>query len=96
MHFFSVFSLVTMAHVLITISVSLRVIKVRLPVATSLAWMILVFFLPAAGAAAYLVLGEKRLGKKFAARTLAIRGRYGSWLRELPQEIVPEKARSGA
>jgi cardiolipin synthase len=86
MHFFSVFSLVTMAHVLITISVSLRVIKVRLPVATSLAWMILVFFLPAAGAAAYLVLGEKRLGKKFAARTQAIKGRYDSWLKKLPQE----------
>jgi cardiolipin synthase A/B len=93
MHFFSVFSLVTMAHVLITISVSLRVIKVRLPVATSLAWMILVFFLPVVGAAAYLVLGEKRLGKKFAARTQVIKGRYDSWLKKLPPEIRSDPQR---
>ena len=41
MHFFSVFSFMTLAHMLITIGVSIRVIKVRLPVATSLAWLIL-------------------------------------------------------
>ena len=62
MHFFSVFTFMTVAHVLIIICVSVRVIKVRLPVATSLAWLILVFFLPLVGAIAYLVLGEKRLG----------------------------------
>ena len=43
MHFFSIFSLMTLAHVLITIGVSFRVIQVRLPVATSLAWLILLF-----------------------------------------------------
>jgi hypothetical protein len=37
MHFFSVFTLMTLVHVLIIIGVSLRVIQVRLPVATSLA-----------------------------------------------------------
>ena len=87
MHFFSVFSLVIIAHMLIIIGVSLRVIKVRLPVATSLAWMILVFFLPVAGATIYLFLGEKRLGKKFTARTLVIRGRYANWLDNLSPEI---------
>jgi len=76
-----------MAHVLIIIGVSLRVIKVRLPVATSLAWMILVFFLPVGGAIIYLVLGEKRLGKKFTARAHVIRGRYASWLNNLNPEI---------
>ena len=40
MHFFSVFTLMTLAHVLITIGVSIRIIKVRLPVATSLAWLV--------------------------------------------------------
>jgi len=87
MHFFSVFSFVTLVHVLIIIGVSIRVIKVRLPVGTSLAWLILVFFLPLVGAIAYLVLGEKRLGPKFAARTQAITGRYSRWLKDLPQEI---------
>jgi len=37
MHFFSIFSLMALAHVLIIIGVSIRIIKVRLPVAASLA-----------------------------------------------------------
>jgi cardiolipin synthase len=52
----------TLVHVLIIIGVSFRVIQVRLPVATSLAWLLLVFLLPLVGAIAYLVLGEKRSG----------------------------------
>jgi len=39
------------------------------------------------GAIAYLVLGEKRLGRKFAVRSQAIKERYDNWLRELPPEI---------
>jgi len=87
MEFFSFFTLMTLVHVLIIIGVSFRVIQVRLPVATSLAWLILVFFLPLVGAIAYLVLGEKRLGQKFSARTRAIKARYDNWLQDLPPEI---------
>jgi len=93
MHFFSVFTFMTVAHVLIIICVFVRVIKVRLPVATSLAWLILVFFLPLVGAIAYLVLGEKRLGHKFAARSQAIKGRYDRWLQDLPPEIRSDPQR---
>jgi cardiolipin synthase len=93
MHFFSVFTLMTLVHVLIIIGVSFRVIQVRLPVATSLAWLILIFFLPLVGAIAYLVLGEKRLGRKFMARTQAIKGRYDSWLQDLPSEIRSDPQR---
>ena len=93
MHFFSLFTLITLMHVLIIIGVSIRVIKVQLPVATSLAWLLLVFFLPLVGAVAYLVLGEKRLGHKFAARSQAIKGRYDSWLKELPPEIRSDPQR---
>jgi hypothetical protein len=48
------------------------ILKVRLPVATSLAWLLLVFFLPLVDAIAYLVLGENRLGHKFWNRGLKI------------------------
>lgn len=58
----------TLLHVLIIIGVSIRIIAVRLPVAVSLAWLLLVFFLPLVGAIAYLVLGEKRLGRNYAVR----------------------------
>ena len=53
MHFFSLFTFMTLLHVLIIIGVSIRVIKVKLPVATSLAWLLLVFFLPLVGAIGY-------------------------------------------
>jgi cardiolipin synthase len=86
MHFFSVFTLMTLLHVLVIIGVSFRVIHVRLPVAVSLAWLLLVFFLPLVGAIAYLVLGEKRLGRKFMARSRTIKGRYDNWLKNLPPE----------
>lgn len=87
MHFFSLFTVMTLVHVLIIVGVSVRVIKVRLPVATSLAWLILIFFLPLVGAIGYLVLGEKRLGRQFMTRTRAIKERYDSWLQNLPPEI---------
>jgi cardiolipin synthase A/B len=93
MHFFSVFNLLTMVHVLIIIGVSLRIIKVRLPVAASLAWLILVFFLPLLGAISYLVLGEKRLGHEFTARSRAIRACYDDWLKELPPDIRSDPQR---
>jgi cardiolipin synthase len=93
MPFSSLFTLMTLIHVLLIGGVSTRIIKVRLPVSTSLAWLTLVFFLPLVGAAAYLVIGEKRLGPKFSARSLAIRGRYERWLGELPQEIRSDPQR---
>ena len=91
MHFFSVFTFMTLVHVLIIIAVSIRVIKVRLPVATSLAWLLLVFFLPLVGAIAYLVLGEKRLGRKFTVRSQAIKARYDRWLQDLPPEFRSDR-----
>jgi cardiolipin synthase len=87
MHFFSLFTFMTLLHVLFIIGLSIRIIQVRLPVAVSLAWLILIFFLPLVGAIAYLVLGEKRLGRKFTIRSQAIKARYDNWLQDLPPEI---------
>ena len=91
MQLFSFFNFLTLVHVLIIIGVSIRVIQVRLPVATSLAWLILVFFLPLVGAIAYLVLGEKRLGQKSTTRSQVIKARYDRWLQNLP----PEQLKAG-
>ncbi len=83
----STFSFMALAHAAITIGISIRVIKIRLPVATSLTWLIFVFFVPFVGTLLYLVFGEKRLGGKFTARAEAIKERYQSWLGELPPGI---------
>jgi cardiolipin synthase len=86
-------SLIIIAHIFIIIGVSVRVIMMRLPVGTALAWIILIFFLPFAGAVIYLVLGEKRLGRKRTQRAASLWERYNRWLREL-QRLVPDE-RSG-
>ena len=87
MDFTLLFTLSALIHGLIIISVSVRIVMVRLPVSTSLAWMTLIFFLPLGGVTAYLVLGEKRLGSRFSARSRAVYERYSRWLKEVPLEI---------
>ncbi len=87
---FSWTSLVIMAHAMLIIGVTGRVVMMRLPVGTALAWIVLIFFLPFAGAVIYLVLGEKRLGRKRTRRAASLWGRYSLWLRELPR-LVPDE-----
>ena len=64
----------------------------RLAVGTALAWIILIFFLPFAGAAMYLVLGEKRLGRKRTQRAASLWGGYSRWLRQLPRQTPDEQS----
>ena len=90
---FSWTSLIIMAHAMLIIGVTLRVIMMRLAVGTALAWIILIIFLPFAGAVIYLVLGEKRLGRRRTQRAASLWGRYRRWLRELPR-LAPDE-RSG-
>jgi len=80
--------LIVPAHVVIIIGLSIRVIMMRRPVGVSLAWLILIFILPFAGAALYLLIGERRMGRRRAERTAALRGEYEEWLRRLPQDVV--------
>jgi len=86
-------SLIIMVHAMLIIGVALRVIMMRLAVGTALAWIILIFFLPFAGALIYLVLGEKRLGRKRTQRAASLWERYNRWLQDLPR-LVPDE-RSG-
>ena len=85
-------SLIIVAHIIVIIGVSVRVIMMRLPVGTALAWIVLIFFLPFAGAVIYLVLGEKRLGRKRTQRAASLWGRYSRWLRELPRQAPDDQS----
>ena len=96
MPFSSYFTSMTFIHVLIIVAVSIRIIKVRLPVSTSLAWLTLLFFLPLAGALGYMIFGERRLGPKFSTRSRTIQKRYERWLTELPEEILSDSKRLGS
>ena len=77
---------------MVIIGVTLRVIMMRLAVGTTLAWIILIFFLPFAGAVMYLVLGEKRLGRKRTQRAASLWEGYSRWLRQLPRQTPDEQS----
>jgi len=87
---FSWTSLIIIAHAMIIIGVTVRVIMMRLAVGTALAWIILIFILPFAGAAMYLVFGEKRLGRRRTQRAASLWGRYRRRLQELPLRAPDE------
>lgn len=78
--------LLLVAHVIIIISLSLRVIMKRRPVGVSLAWLVLIFLLPFAGAILYLLVGERRLGKRREERARSLTGVLEECFRTLPEE----------
>ena len=89
---FSWTRLIIIAHTMVIVGVTLRVIMMRLPVGTALAWIILIFFLPFAGALIYLVVGEKRLGRKRTQRAASHWVRYSRWLQELSRQVPDERS----
>jgi cardiolipin synthase len=67
------------ADLLIRIGFSVRIIKRRLPVGTSLAWLTVVLIFPFAGAIVYMLIGESRLGRDRGRRAKALRDSYRGW-----------------
>jgi cardiolipin synthase len=63
---------------LIRIGCALRVIKRRLPVGVSLAWLGIILVFPFVGAVIYLLLGEYRLGRRRTRRAAAYREAAGA------------------
>jgi cardiolipin synthase len=88
---FSWTSLIIIGHIIVIVGVTLRVIMMRLAVGSALAWIFLIFFLPFAGALIYLVLGEKRLGRKRMLQAASLWERYRRWLRELSRQAPGDR-----
>jgi len=85
-------NIIILAHAVVIIGLSIRVIMMRRPVGVSLAWLILIFTLPFAGAVMYLLIGERQLGRQRAVRTAALRSKYEQWLGELPQDAIADSS----
>ncbi|MCC7411993.1 MAG: hypothetical protein IT495_10230 [Gammaproteobacteria bacterium] len=89
---------ILIAHWLIVVALSLRVIARRLPVGVSLAWLVLVCSVPFAGAAAYLFFGGKRLDRGRLARQEAAASLAQATLtqaRESPAAAFPAAGTAG-
>lgn len=78
--------LATLAHAVIALTISLRVIMRRPAVGVALAWMFLVAAVPGLGAVFYLLIGERRVGAKRARRIATFRTDY----ERLAQAIIDE------
>ena len=76
---------------MVRVGLSLRVVMRRLSVGVSLAWLFVILVFPFAGAVAYLMFGELRLGRRRAARAALVRGPYRAWLSELTERTRPER-----
>ena len=74
---------ILVAHWLIVVALSLRVLHRKLPVGVSLAWLAVVYAVPFVGAAAYLMLGGKRLDVGWRERQAAAEREAAPALRAL-------------
>ncbi len=88
-------TIILMAHWLIVIGLSIRVIMRRPPVGVSVAWLSVIFSVPLVGAVVYLLFGEKRLGKRRAARINASLGEVAGWQKTLREQYDPLAPRIG-
>ncbi len=70
-------------HWLIVVALSIRVIVRRIPIGFAMAWLAVIFALPFAGAALYLLFGERRLGRERRARTDRLRPGLAAWQERL-------------
>lgn len=82
--------LVFAADLVIRVGLALRVIMRRLPVGVSLAWLMVILIAPFAGALAYLLFGELRLGRVRARRARRLHHVYESWLESLRHRYCAE------
>jgi cardiolipin synthase A/B len=64
----------------VRLGLAVRVIMRRLPIGASLAWLFIVLTFPFGGAVLYLMIGELRLGQKYAVRARRMREPLREWL----------------
>jgi cardiolipin synthase len=89
-------TIILIAHWLIVVGLSIRVIMRRPPIGVSMAWLAVIFIVPFAGAAIYLMFGEKRLGRRRAKRITVCIDNVARWQKALRERYDPAAARIDA
>ena len=83
-------SLLSILHLCVLIGVALRIFSRRNASGTAVGWLLMVILLPAVGALMYLLIGERRLGKKWMQRAVALRPEMLRWAAGIPGECIVE------
>lgn len=84
------FDLLTLLHLLAVVAVSLRIFSRRTAHGTALAWLLLIITLPAVGVLMYLMIGERRLGKTWMDRAIAMHPQILLWAKEIPASTLAD------
>lgn len=79
-------------QVVIAIAVALHLLARRRPPGVTLAWLFLITLVPFAGAVGYLLIGERRLGRRWIDNATAVRPRLLGSLGTIPSELVVDPA----
>lgn len=90
--------LVLVCHAVVFLLLAARVLMRRRPAGVALAWLLVIALLPLIGPLWYLLVGERHLGWRRAARSEALLKTFESWLSQLPDScnVAPETfGRSG-
>ncbi len=80
-----VINLSLLVHVLLVVGLASRVIMRRPPVGVALAWLVLISAVPYGGAAAYLLVGERRIGRRRAERLRGLQPEFA----QLAARLIP-------
>lgn len=83
-------SLFSILHVCVLIGIALRIFSRRNASGAAVGWLLMVILLPAVGALMYLLIGERRLGKKWMQRAVALRPDMLRWAAAIPAECIAE------
>ena len=81
-------ALLPVAHVLVVTAVALRIFSRRSTSGAAVAWLLLAIVIPAFGALAYLLVGERRLGLLWMRRAAALRPEFLGWFANLPANCL--------
>ncbi|UJF24534.1 cardiolipin synthase [Suttonella sp. R2A3] len=82
----------TLAYFAINVVCALRVIYSPRASSAALGWIVLLFLIPFVGTAAYLLIGEPRLGNKRAKRTQEMQRFYDAYQRRFVGEKTPSNS----
>ena len=93
-----VFSLLSFVYLVLALAVALRIFSRRSSRGTALAWLLLVILVPAVGALAYLLIGERRLGRTWMQRAISLQPQILRWARDIPPSdvVAPDTLTTGA
>ena len=82
--------LLSFLHFFVLTGIALRIFARRSTGGTAVAWLLLVILLPAVGALAYLLIGERRLGRTWMRRAAALHPEILRWAESIPAACISD------